>query len=220
MLNLQQKARVFQKAKGFTLLEVLVAIAIFSVISLSSFTIFNTVLTSDEISKLRNERMNELQRAFILIERDFLQIAQRRMRLNGEAASNNFIHTDLSGIISTDQAIGFVRNGWTNPGLLMPRSDMQSVAYHLNEDVLERLHFNFVDSVLGEEPKVRKLITGVTALKFEFYDGEKWQNVLAGSGIPLAIAIEIETEDYGIIRRQFLVAGDRSAGSGKLKAGR
>ena len=26
--------------------------------------------------------------------------------------------------------------------------------------------------------------------------------------LPQAIAIEIETEDYGLIRRQFLVAGD------------
>ena len=210
MSILHQRARASKKISGFTLLEVLIAIAIFSVISLTSFTIFDTVLNGDEISKKRNERLNEFQRAFLLIERDFLQIARRRMRLNGEAASDNFIHTDLSGIISTDQAIGFVRNGWTNPGLLMPRGDMQSVAYHLNEEVLERLHFNFVDSVLGEEPKIRKLITGVTTLTFKFYDGNKWQKVLADGSIPLAIAIEIETEDYGVIRRQFLVAGSNN----------
>lgn len=196
------------QVKGFTLLEVLIAIAIFSVISLASFTIFDTVLTGDESSKVRTERLNELQRGFLIIERDVLQIARRTVRLNGEKPQENFLHTSSNSFFSDNQALGFVRNGWTNPGLLLPRSDMQSVAYQLNEHTLERLHYNFVDAVVGEEPKVRPLITGVNELKFEFYDGTKWQESVQEGALPLAIAIEIETDDFGMIRRQFLVAGD------------
>lgn len=192
--------------RGFTLLEVLIAIAIFTVISLSSFTIFNTVLNADERSQKSTSRQNELQRAFLLIERDFLQIAQRTMRFDGEAPLKEFIHTD-SNYASDGQSIGFVRNGWTNPGLLLPRSDMQSVAYHLNESTLERLHFNFVDAVVGEEPKIRPLITGVKTLSFEFFDGKVWQEKLDSKSMPLAIAIELDLEDYGLIRRQFIVPG-------------
>ena len=77
---------------GFTLLEVLIAIAIFSMISMSSFTIFNTVLKGNESSKIRTERVNELQRGFLLIERDLLQIAKRSIRLNGEAPQQDFIY--------------------------------------------------------------------------------------------------------------------------------
>jgi len=194
--------------RGFTLLEVLIAIAIFSVISLSSFTIFDTVLSGDEASKIRSERMNELQRAFLLIERDLTQIARRSLRVNGESPLDGYIHTDESSFFSETQAIAFVRNGWTNPGLLLPRSDMQSVAYQLNEETLERVYFNFVDAVPGQEPKVRPLITGVTSLKFDFFDGKEWKEELAKGTLPLAIAIEIELEDYGLIRRQYLVAGD------------
>ncbi len=196
------------KRNGFTLLEVLVAISIFSVVSLASFTIFDTVLRGDENSKIRSERQNELQRAFLLMERDFLQIAKRSMRVSGEAPSKNFLQTADDSFLADDQAIAFVRNGWTNPGLLLPRSDMQNVAYRLVDEKLERLHFNFVDAVVGEEPKVRPLITQVTSLAFEYYDGTKWQKKWSGNTLPLAIAIEIETEDYGLIRRQFLVAGD------------
>lgn len=201
-------AKNYNKAAGFTLLEVLIAIAIFSVISLSSFTLFNTVLNADEKSQSRSQRQNELQRAFLLIERDMLQIARRSIRLNGEAPLKDFIYTDTSSFVSDSQTLGFVRNGWTNPGLLLPRGDVQSVAYQLNEDTLERLHYNFVDAVVGEEPKRRPLITGVKEVTFEFFDGKKWQGKLASETIPLAIAIELELEDYGIIRRQFLVAGD------------
>lgn len=196
------------KGNGFTLLEVLLAIAIFSIISLSSFTLFDTILKADEQSQLGSARQNELQRAFILIERDFLQISRRSIRLNGEAPLKEFLYTESDSFSSDNQTLGFVRGGWTNPGLLLPRSNMQSVAYQLNESTLERLHFNFVDAVVGEEPKIRPLITGVEQLTFEFYDGTAWQKTLADKKIPLAIAIELELEDYGLVRRQFLVAGD------------
>jgi len=197
---------------GFTLLEVLIAIVIFALISLTSFSIFNTVIKSDESSQLRIERMNELQRAFLIIERDLLQISKRTIRLNGEEPLEGFLHTDNS-FSSSAQYLGFVRQGWTNPGLLLPRSDMQSVAYQLNDNYIERLHFNFVDAVQGEEPKTRQLISKVTTLRFEYYDGKKWQKEHKNNQLPLAIAIEIETEDYGLIRRQFLVAGDETNSS-------
>ncbi|MBU2891746.1 type II secretion system minor pseudopilin GspJ [Colwellia sp. D2M02] len=194
--------------KGFTLLELIIAIAIFSVVSLAGFTIFDTVLKGDANSKVRSERQNELQRAFLLIERDFLQIAKRTMRIEGEAPGNSFLLSSDDNFLANEQAIAFVRHGWTNPGLLLPRSDLQSVAYRLVDNTLERLHYNFVDAVVGEAPKIRPLIALVESVAFEFYDGKKWQNKWSGNNLPLAIAIEIETSDFGLIRRQFLVAGE------------
>jgi general secretion pathway protein J len=195
--------------KGFTLLEVLIAIAIFSVISLSSFTIFDTVLNSEETSKSRTDRLNELQRAFLLMERDFLQITRRSIRLNGDKPLQGFIHTEQGSFFSDSQAIGFVRTGWTNPGLLLPRSDVQSVAYQLNDNVLERVYFNFVDAVPGEKPKVRPLISGVSELSFEYFNGREWRDDLPQNVFPMAIAIDIITEDYGLIRRQFLLPSEQ-----------
>jgi general secretion pathway protein J len=209
MLTGLLKSNKYNYQQGFTLLEVLIAIAIFSVVSLASFTIFDTVLRGDESSKLRSDRQNELQRAFFLIERDVMQIAKRSMRINGEAPSNVFIQTADDSFLADNQAMAFVRNGWTNPGLLLPRSDMQSVAYRLEENTLERLHYNFVDAVVGQEPKIRPLITNISDLSFEFYDGQNWQTKWSGNSLPLAIAIEIETDDFGYLRRQFLVAGDK-----------
>jgi len=196
------------RQRGFTLLEVLVAISIFSVVSLASFTIFDTVLRGEESSKSRSERQNELQRAFLLMERDFTQIAKRSMRISGEAPNKSFIQTADESFLADEQAIAFVRNGWTNPGLLLPRSDMQNVAYRLEEETLQRLHYNFVDAVVGQEPRIRPLVKNVTSLTFEFYDGSKWQKKWSGQALPQGIAIEIDTEDFGLIRRQFLVAGD------------
>ncbi|XPF92652.1 type II secretion system minor pseudopilin GspJ [Colwellia sp. RE-S-Sl-9] len=195
------------KQKGFTLLEVLIAISIFAIISLASFSLFDTVITSEEKSTVRLNNMNDIQRAFLLIERDFLQISRRSVRMDGDEPLKDFIHTDSNAFESTSQAIGFVRGGWSNPGLLLPRGDMQSVAYQVNEETLERVHFNFVDATLGEEPKIRKLLTGVNDISFEFYDGKQWKKTYEGSDLPLAIAVELDTKEFGLIKRKFLVAG-------------
>ena len=136
-----------------------------------------------------------------------MQMTRRTIRLEGDAPLDNFIHTNESTYSANTHGIAFVRQGWKNPGLLLPRSDVQAVTYQLEENTLNRLHFVFVDSVVGEEPKVRPLITGVTKVDFEFHDGVKWSKELPEKDLPMAVAIEIEIEDYGVIRRQFLVPG-------------
>ncbi|GLX78917.1 type II secretion system protein GspJ [Thalassotalea insulae] len=190
---------------GFTLIEVLLAVSIFAVISLASFSIFDGVMQSERTSKEQMQRLNAIQRALIVIERDFLQIAQRSIRFDGEAPLNDYIFSDSSSF-SSEQAIAFVRAGWTNPGLLIPRSDMQSVAYRINDEKLERLHFNFVDAVVGEEPRVRVLLENVTSIELQYYYDKKWQERLVAQQLPKAIELSIETQDFGTISRKFLVA--------------
>lgn len=204
--------------QGFTLLEVIIAIAIFALISLASFTIFNTVFKSDESAQKRIARLNEIQRAFLIMERDFLQIARRTMRIDGEAPLENYLHTELQSFSLSNNAIAFVRGGWKNPALIMPRSDLQPVMYQLNEQTLERLHFNFVDTVIGEELKIRPLLSQVNSLNFEFYDGKQWRTELRKNSLPLAIAVELDLADMGTIRREFLVAGDPEPSTAKEKA--
>jgi len=206
-IAVSQRSQV-KSSNGFTLLEVLIAIAIFAVVGLASFTIFDTVQRGDETSQLRSARQNELQRAFILVERDLSQLARRSIRINGEAPSKQYLQTAEESFLENEQALAFVRHGWTNPGMLLPRSELQAVAYRLRDETFERLHYNFVDAVVGEEPKVRPLISEVDGISFEFYDGKEWQDKWPKQELPQAVAIEVDTQDFGLIRRQFLVAGE------------
>jgi len=191
---------------GFTLIEVLLAMSIFAIISLASFSIFDGVAQSEVSSKEKMLRLNELQRALLVIERDFLQIAYRSVRIEGEAPTSDFIFSDDGGFFSDEQSIAFVRSGWTNPGLLIPRSDLQAVVYRLEDKTLEKLHYNFVDAVVGEEPRVRKLIKDVIAFEVKYFYQNKWQKEIVAKQLPQAVNISIETEDFGKLSRKFLVA--------------
>ncbi|WP_371375876.1 type II secretion system minor pseudopilin GspJ [Thalassotalea aquiviva] len=197
--------------KGFTLLEVLIAVALFAIISLASTAMLTNIIESSDANKIKTSQINQLQRAFLVMERDFLQMTRRTIRLEGEAPLKNFIYSSETSFASVEQGIGFVRTGWRNPALLLPRSDVQALGYQLEEQTLNRIHYVFADPVVGEEPKVRPLLNGVKSLAFEYYYANKWQENLPTSDLPEAIAVEIELEEYGLIRRQFLLPSTMSS---------
>lgn len=70
---------------GFTLIEVLVAIAIFASLSVGAYQVLNQVQRSNEISAERTARLAELQRAMVIMDADFRQMALRQFRTDGEA---------------------------------------------------------------------------------------------------------------------------------------
>lgn len=196
------------RQQGFTLLELLLAVAIFALVSLAGFSVFDTVRNSDQLSKQKLNELNQLQTLFLLMERDFSQIARRHVRLDGNESSEDYIHTQSFSFTSQSDAIAFVRHGWTNPNLVIARSSLQSIAYRIEDDVLQRLHFNHVDAIPGEEPKQRDLLTDVTDLRFKFYYQNKWQENAPKGGLPKAIDVEIVSNQFGTINRKFLIAGD------------
>lgn len=71
-------------ARGFTLLEVMVAVAIFTLIGLASNSVLNRVLDGDKASQEKFDQLQRLQRVMLTIERDILQAANRKVRVEGE----------------------------------------------------------------------------------------------------------------------------------------
>ena len=192
-----------QKQLGFTLLEMLLALAIFAMLGMATYTVLNNTVEGSEIIKQRNVQLTELQRAFTLIEGDFLQLAQRHARFNGEEPSKQLFHAQEYLFDSEGMGFAFVRDGWTNPAMVLPRSEMQPVAYRLKEGILERLYFNFVDADIGAEPRVQPLLTGIETLALNFYDGEEWLESLPEEGLPLLVKLTLQTEAYGEVVRLF-----------------
>jgi general secretion pathway protein J len=202
------------KQRGFTLIEILIAMAIFTLIGLASTGLLTTVIDSNDLSSERFEKLQQLQRAMVIIERDIQQAVPRPVRAEGETQKVVMAGGEVGD--SDGDGIGFVRGGWHNPQLMLPRSTLQYVAYRLDEDRLERVYSNYVDNVIGYEPKTRTLLENIESFTVEFISAESssddddlsWSESYQGEVLPMAVAIEFVSKDFGLIRREFaLTAG-------------
>jgi general secretion pathway protein J len=71
---------------GFTLIEILVAMAIFALIAVGSVTMLTAVSAQNDLSNERMQALQTMQRAMLIIERDFLQMVPRKTRVEGEVS--------------------------------------------------------------------------------------------------------------------------------------
>lgn len=124
--------------RGFTLLEMLIAIAIFAMLGLAANAVLSTVLTNDEVTKNFSTRLKALQQGFGAIERDLGQMVARTPRLLEGGRGTTVFQTGNDLLDSESEALVFYRLGWLNPDGLLPRGSLQSVAYVVREGKLER----------------------------------------------------------------------------------
>ncbi|GAC27598.1 type II secretion system minor pseudopilin GspJ [Brumicola pallidula] len=197
------------KQSGFTLIEILVAMAIFALIAVGSVAMLTAVSAKNDLSDQRMQSLQAMQRAMLIIERDFLQMVPRKTRLEGEV-SDTLVFAGRFAFESESDGLGFVRSGWHNPQLTLRRSTLQSVAYRTQNKELQRLYSTYVDNAIGFEPKVRVLLEGVESVSFEFLEkfdkkSFEWEEAKSVDELPIAVAIIIKSEVYGEIRREFKV---------------
>ncbi|MFC3912599.1 type II secretion system minor pseudopilin GspJ [Pseudaeromonas sharmana] len=196
------------RMRGFTLIEVLVALLIFASLSLGAYQLLTAVLHNDEMAREKVAQLGELQRVFGMMERDFSQMIARPTRVNGEASSA-VIQTGQFQMQSDDWSILFVRGGWFNPGAQLPRSQLQKVGYRLREEKLERLSYVYLDPVVGTEPTATVLLDGVKSFRLRFFHNGQWASAWnSTSQLPKAVEVELELTHYGKIRRLFLIASE------------
>ena len=194
------------KSLGFTLIEMIIAIAIFAMLSLGAYQVLQGVLRSDEISLERGLVLKKLQRAMLIVERDIQQMNARNNR-SDDALTAMPLQVGKFLFDSDDDGIAFVRSGWRNPLSQLPRSSLQRVAYRLKDNNLERLSYVYLDPATGDEPKIQILLKDVEKMTFEFYHADKWIDVWTDKkAIPAGIRINLILARFGDINRNFLLS--------------
>lgn len=195
-------------SKGFTLIEVLVAMAIFASMSIAAYQVLNQVQRSNDISLERSTRLNELQRAIVMMDSDFRQMAARQFRTNGKDSNEGYLQWKSYLLDSDSQGVMFIRLGWPNPQQQFPRGNLTKVGYRLKEHVLERVWWQYPDTTINEPPVVMPLLTGVESWSMRFYFNEKWSDDWDEiDSLPKAVEVTLKLQDYGDITRIYLVAG-------------
>lgn len=200
------------RSRGFTLMELLVSMAIFTIVGALALSGYTQLVRQSEYVDVRLERVREVQRAMQTLAQDLAQIEPRPIREPlGEAKMPAVLAAD-----SVEYLVQFTRSGWSNTAGLA-RPTLQRVGYRLDREGLWRDHWAVLDRTLTVEPTRRKLLGSVRSVKFRFMDAtrqwvDRWP-VNDGTATtderarPAAVEVTLDLEDWGELRRVIEVAG-------------
>ncbi|PYC20235.1 type II secretion system protein GspJ [Aquipseudomonas alcaligenes] len=193
------------RQRGFTLLEVLIAIAIFALLAMATYRMLDSVLQTDRGQRQQEQRLRELTRAMAAFERDLLQVRLRPVR---DPLSD--LLPALRGSSGRDTQLEFTRSGWRNP-LGQPRATLQRVRWQLEGERWQRAYWTVLDQAQDSQPRVQQALDGVRRFDLRFLDQEgRWlqdwppANSAADEALtqlPRAVELVVEHRHYGELRR-------------------
>jgi general secretion pathway protein J len=198
-----------QSSAGFTLLELLVALAIFSLLAVMSYNGLKIVLDQQAATEVQAEALAELQKVYLLLQRDVEQVVPRPIRDE---------YGDEQPALAGGDALQLTRGGWSNPAGRL-RSSLQRVGYAFEDGQLVRYSWGVLDRAQDSEPQRQPLIGDIGEMTIRYLDGknewqDRWPNPLAsGDGpavmtaLPRAVEITLDHEKFGPLVWVFRLPG-------------
>ena len=147
---------------GFTLVEVLIAMAITAFVAVVGYTGLTTVITGVDSLRQETRQLEELNRAFQVLGRDLHQFVDRSVYDEFGSRLSSMEGGELAA-----QSLSFTRAGWHN-SVGLPRSSLQRVAYYVDEDKLIRASWPVLDRTGAIEPVEVVLLREVDTFEVRF----------------------------------------------------
>ena len=209
-----------RSASGFTLLEVLIAVAIFVIVGTLALSGYNELSRQSERLSDSMARIRAVQSTMQRMARDFMELEPRPVR---EPLGDGLQPALRADARSTELA-EFTHSGWSNPAGV-PRPTLQRVAYQLEDKKLRRNYWLMLDRTLTSEPVSTVMLDRVKSAKLRFMDNNRnWQdqwppaNSALVGGIPggsadslslrpIAVEITLDLDDWGVLTRVVEVPG-------------
>jgi len=187
-------------SKGFTLLELLVAMSIFSFMAITAYSGLSNMLTSNKAITEQEQKLKQLQRTMLFLEKDIRQIVSRPRRTG---YGTDEVSPAFSYGLDSEGIIEFTKSGVANP-LALSKSSLERVRYDLEEKELVRNSWAYVDHI-DLEPVKMTLMTGVESLELRLLDASnQWKsNWNEQKIIPEAVELTLEHKYWGKIVRLF-----------------
>jgi general secretion pathway protein J len=187
------------KQRGFTLVEMLIALSIFGMITAAGVALLSVSARTQETSDRILGELGEVRRVHALMTADFVQAAPRLYR-DDQGRPQRAFAGDRG---EAEMLLLFVRRGWDDGA----GGGLQRVGYRLSGGALERLSFAHVDG--GGGVTAVRLLGRVRALRLRYRDREgawldRWQPS-DGTRLPIAVELIVDSEAHGLIRHVFLV---------------
>ena len=183
-ISLPQNKKLKQ---GFTLVEMVVAVSVFAVISIASYSTMNTVLNGREIINQKNQEISSLQRMHALLKNDL------RYAIN-HSVKNEFGENSTIFSANENGQLFAITTLYPRP---FDQGKLKRVFWTFENNKVWRNETSVIDS--SEEVGInrREIISNVEQVDFYFFEKEDlvvqrktiWDN---NDSLPVAIELELE----------------------------
>lgn len=202
--------------RGFTLLEILVAIAIFGLMAAMAYGGLNSIIEARTGLEASQARLTQLQKAVFRLQSDIESAQARPIRDSLGQQREALQYSEQDGLELT-------RGGLRNP-LGLPRPSLERVAYQLELEPkaktyrLLRLRWPVLDHANDTQPREQILLEKVERAEWRFLDVQnQWQTawpslefqnnraigVNETATLPRVVELTLELADYGELRFLF-----------------
>lgn len=180
-----------QRQRGFTLLEIMIALTIFAVISTLAWQILDGAMRTSSATENSAAKLNQLQRAWSLMERDFFQLQARAPRNESAVFSqddDSLELTTLSGVSGSVQ--------------------LERIRWRLDEGHLYRDVWPAIDGPADVEPEAVPIVNEVKSATWRFYS-KGWQKSWADPAHqPDGVELTLTMKEGETWRWVFMTPGD------------
>lgn len=192
-----------KRAQGFTLLELLVALSIFAVLSAMAYRGLNLMLETRAQVTAVGSKWQEVARVFARMEQDFAATVDRPVRSAGDLPLPPLAGDPVP--VGEDAALVEVtRLGF--PGQEGALQGLQRCGYRLRGQTLELVSWPVADRAPRTRPAADELLGGVQALEARYLARNgAWQDrwPLPGQSLPAAVEIALVLDSGERVTRLF-----------------
>ncbi len=192
-----------RRNRGFTLLEVLVAIAILALVAVGAYQLLAGTVSTRDRGLTHERNLQALQKAEMLIQRDLLQAVARPVR-------DEFGDVQPGFYLPQENVMEFTRRGWRNP-LQETRSDMVRLRYSVVGGQLIRERWSALDRARASLPEKTVLLDDIESFNLQVFANGTWgkdwpllaqmQKDKKSLPLPEAVEIRFTRKPWGEIRR-------------------
>ena len=194
---------------GFTLIEVLVALAITAILSLMGLASINSVMRTSDGLETTIESTQSLELTRAILRNDLSQISRRHAR-------DKFASPFLSAFTGNDQTnenllMSFVTAGRPSVGRSVHLPSLHFVEYVYRENSLIRRTRPYIDAAPQHKTNERVLISGINQMEIQFWSNQTWLEywdfqiaLREKAPFPAAVWITFDHDRYGKLENKFM----------------
>jgi general secretion pathway protein J len=187
------------KNKGYTLLEIMIALAVFAILATITASSMQQAFSTRARVNVQANQLNNLQLALTLITKDTEQLLERAIR-------GDEMH-DFPPFIGQENYLEFTRGGLVNPEGIELRSTLQRVAYLCMNRKLIRRTWEHLDTPTRKQYEDRLLLDNLDDCTFAYLAHNhqimaEWQAYAIQQNqmretLPVAIQLNLTLHDWG-----------------------